>query len=67
MRKLMWFSLGFLLSCLICDLLWVEAEIIAACVGFGTTCAVCFALGKKYGWLRRLGAVCLGLAMGFGW
>ena len=67
MRKLMWFSLGFLTACLICALLWVEAETIAACVGFGTTCAVRFALGRKYGWLRRLGAVCLGLAMGFGW
>ena len=67
MRKLMWFSMGFLAACLICALLWVEAETIAACVGFGTTCAVCFALGKKYGWLRRLGAVFLGLAVGFGW
>ena len=67
MRKLMWFSIGFLAACLICALLWVDADLIAACVGFGTTCAVCFALGKKYGWLRRLGAVCLGLAVGFGW
>ena len=67
MRKLMWFSMGFLMSCLICALLWVEAETIAACLGFGATCAVCFALGKKYGWLRRLGAVFLGLAVGFGW
>ena len=67
MRKLMWFSLGFLASCLICALLWMTADLIAACVGFGTTCAVCFALGKKYQWLRRLGAVCLGLAVGFGW
>ena len=67
MRKLMWFSLGFLCSCLICALLWVEAETIAACVGFGSTCAVCFALGRKYGWLRRLGAIFLGLAVGFGW
>ena len=67
MRKLMWFSLGFLAACLICALLWVDAQTIAACVGFGTTCAVCFALGKKYGWLRRLGAIFLGLAVGFGW
>ena len=67
MRKLMWFSLGFLAACLICALLWVNAGTVAACLGFGTTCAICFAFGKKYGWLRRLGAICLGLAVGFGW
>ena len=67
MRKLMWFSIGFLAACLICAFLWLEAQLIAACVGFGTACAVCFALSKKYGWLRRLDAVCLGLALGFGW
>ena len=67
MRKLMWFSLGFLAASLICALLWVDAGTIVACLGFGTTCAACFALGKKSQWLRRLGAVCLGLAVGFGW
>ena len=67
MRKLMWFSIGFLAACLLCAFLWVEAQLIAACVGFGMTFAACFALSRKFGWLRRLGAVCLGLAVGFGW
>ena len=67
MRKLMWFTIGFLAACLLGTFFWLDSQLIAACLGFGATCAVCFALGKKFSWLRRLGAVCLGLALGFGW
>ena len=67
MRKLMWFTIGFLAACLLATFFWLDSELIAAFLGFGVTCAACFALSKKYGWLRRLGAVCLGLAVGFGW
>ena len=67
MRKLMWFSMGFLAACLLGTFFWLDAELIAACLGFGVTCAVCFALSRKFSWLRRLGAVCLGLAVGLGW
>ena len=67
MRKLMWFTIGFLAACLLGTFFWLDSQLIAACLGFGATCAVCFAHGKKFSWLRRLGAVCLGLALGFGW
>ena len=67
MRKLMWFSIGFLAACLICALFLVDAWLIAGCVGFGVLFAACLVLGWKYPWLNRAAAVCLGLSMGLGW
>lgn len=67
MRKLMWFSLGFLAACLICALFLVDAWLIAGCVGFCVLFTLCLVLGWKYPWLNRAAAICLGLSLGLGW
>ena len=67
MRKLMWFSIGFLAACGLCAYLWIEAGLIAACIGCGVAFVLCLVLSWRYEWLRRAGAVFLGLSLGFGW
>ena len=67
MRKLMWFSLGFLAACLICALFLVDEWLIAGCAGWGVLFVLCLVLGWKYPWLNRAAAVCLGLSLGLGW
>ena len=67
MRKLMWFSLGFLTACLICALFLVDAWLGAGFFGFGLLFVGSMVLGWKYPWLNRAAAVCLGLSLGFGW
>ena len=67
MRKLMWFSLGFLAACLICALFLVDEWLIAGCAGWGVLFVLCLVLGWKYPWLNRAAAVCLGLSLGMGW
>ena len=55
MRKLMWFSLGFLAACLICALFLVDEWLIAGCAGWGVLFVLCLVLGWKYPWLNRPG------------
>ena len=67
MRKLMWFSIGFAVACLLCAYFWVDDHLTAA----ATVCLLIWAgllvPGRRYGWMRRFSAVLLGLGIGFGW
>ena len=65
MRKLMWFSIGFGIAMAICACFWITGVLLAGCTGIAA--AVMLGLSRKTDWLRRAGAVCLGLAVGFGW
>ena len=67
MRKLMWFTIGFAAACLLCALFWIDYGLTIASLCCLIVCAVCLLLGRKFGWLRRVGAVALGLSVGFGW
>ncbi|MBQ8236916.1 MAG: DNA internalization-related competence protein ComEC/Rec2 [Oscillospiraceae bacterium] len=67
MRKLMWFTIGFAAACLLCALFWIDAHLMAASVGCLTAWMAALLLGRRYEWLRRVGAVLLGLGIGFGW
>ena len=40
MRKLMWFSIGFLAACLICALFLVDQWLVAGFIGFGVLVAL---------------------------
>ena len=65
MRKLMWFSIGFGMAMALCPCFWITGGLLAVCVGI--MAAVMLVMSREFEWLRRAGAVCLGLAVGFGW
>ena len=67
MRRLMWFTIGFAMACLLCALLWIDEGLMTASAGCLILWAILLVLGRKYDWLRRVGAVILGLGIGFGW
>ena len=67
MRKLMWFAIGFTAAMTLCAYFWIDEELFWACMGSAALFPVCLILGWRYGWLRRVGAVVLGLSVGFGW
>ena len=67
MRKLMWFSVGFLAACAVCALFLVDEWLTAGVVGFTIAFVASLILSWKYDWLRRAAAICLGLSVGFGW
>ena len=67
MRKLMWFTIGFAVACLLCAYFWIDAHLVAAFAGCLGASLIALLLGRRYDWLRRVGAVVLGLGIGFGW
>ena len=67
MRKLMWFSMGFGMAMAVCACLWIDGGLLAACGICAAVFLALWILGWRSDWLRRASAVCLGLAVGFGW
>ena len=67
MRKLMWFSIGFAAACLLCALFWIDDHLMATTVICLIAWIAALYPGRRYGWLRCVGAVLLGLGVGFGW
>ena len=67
MRKLMWFSIGFGIAMAICACLWIDGELLGICGGFAFAFLLTVLLGRRHDWVLRLGILCLGLSLGFGW
>ena len=66
MRKLMWFSIGFVAACALCAFLY-SVWMLEAAIGFALA-AVIFAFGARYkDWFRRVSVLFIGLAVGFSW
>lgn len=68
MRRLMWFTLGFLAACALCAYLWLP---LAACMVAAAVCTVlsllCLFLFQKTNALKIAGIVCAGCAAAFLW
>ena len=64
MRKLMWFAIGFGISCTLGAYLWVGRWMILAGI-LGVTGLFCFLRKEK--WSKRIAWACLGLLLGTGW
>lgn len=62
MRRLMWFSVGFLAACAVCAYFLVEPWLLAGAAAFAVGACVCLAVK----W-RPVAAVCLGICAGLGW
>lgn len=67
MRKLMWFTLGFGITCGYCAFAWQTSGLwILACISVLLS-ALLFAFGSRRTWLRPIAAVCIGCAAGLMW
>ena len=64
MRKLMWFAIGFGISCTLGAYFWVSGWVIPALLLGSAGLVLLF---RKEKWKRRLAFVCLGLLLGTGW
>ena len=67
MRKLLWFTIGFGLACLLCAFFWIDAYLLAAALAALLAFVPALVLGRRHPWPRRVSAVLLGLSLGFGW
>lgn len=64
MRKFMWFSIGFAISCTLGAYFWVDKWVLPALI-LGGAGLMLFAWKEK--WKRCMAFVCLGLLLGTGW
>ena len=67
MRKLMWFAVGFAAACALCAYLWITEELMLPALAMAAMFAALMFFGRKTRWLRILGVVCLGCAVGLMW
>ncbi|MBQ9148810.1 MAG: DNA internalization-related competence protein ComEC/Rec2 [Oscillospiraceae bacterium] len=67
MRKLMWFTIGFTAASFLCAYFWIDTELLWLAGFFVVAFMSLMVFGREAGALRRIGAVCLGIAVGFGW
>ncbi len=66
MRKLMWFSIGFVAACALCAYFY-PAWMLEAAIGFALA-GVIIAFGSRYkDWFRRVSVLFIGCAVGFSW
>lgn len=67
MRRLVWFTLGFAVSCLLCAFFWLSDGLLAAMAALLTLAAAVFLGSRWLKSLRILAVFLIGAALGFGW
>jgi len=64
MRRLMWFAIGFGISCTLGAYFWIGVWMIPAVI-LGAAGLLCFLRKEK--WMKRTAWTCLGILLGTGW
>ena len=67
MRKLMWFTLGLSIACILCAYLWLTEGLWILSLVMGILSAGTLLFCRRRKWLRYLAAVGIGCAVGFLW
>ena len=63
MRKLMWFSIGFCIACAAC-VYWIPGMLWLPGTALFLTLGAALLLLRKKNWIRVIGVICIGLAVG---
>lgn len=67
MRKLMWFTLGLSIACILCAYLWLTEGLWILSLVMGMLSAGTLLFCRRRKWLRYVAAVSIGCAVGFLW
>lgn len=66
MRKLMWFTIGFCAACA-AGMYWLWGALLPIIAAFFLAFGIVLLLLRKKKWVRIIGVICLGLAVGLFW
>ena len=67
MRKLMWFTLGLSIACILCAYLWLTEGLWILSLVMGMLSAGTLLFCRRRKWLRYVAAVGIGCTVGFLW